>query len=104
MRGAIAARQQAIAEKGQPGVADVLPHCDKKTLDLVSSFQRAVVEDLVAKTLQAAREREARMLFVTGGVAANSELPQTFTLKAANERLPVYFPPRKLSTATPAII
>jgi N6-L-threonylcarbamoyladenine synthase len=104
MRGSIAARQHAIAEAGRPGVAEVLPHCDKKTLDLVASFQRAVVEDLVAKTLQAAREREARMLFVTGGVAANSELRQTFTLEAAKEGLPVYFPSRKLSTDNAAMI
>jgi N6-L-threonylcarbamoyladenine synthase len=104
MRGSIAARQRAIADAGRPGIADVLPLCDKKTLDLVSSFQRAVVEDLVAKTLQAAREREARMLFVTGGVAANSELRQTFTLEAAKEGLPVYFPSRKLSTDNAAMI
>ncbi len=104
MRGSIAARQKALAELARPSAADVLPHCDKRTLDLVASFQRAVVEDLVAKTLQAAREREARMLFVTGGVAANSELRQTFTLEAAKEGLPVYFPSRKLSTDNAAMI
>jgi len=104
MRGSIAARQKALAAMPKSAVGDVLPHCDKKTLDLVASFQRAVVEDLVAKTLQAAREREARTLFVTGGVAANSELRQTFALEAAKEGLPVYFPSRKLSTDNAAMI
>ncbi len=104
MRGAIVARQKALAATAKTAVGDVLPHCDKKTLDLVASFQRSVVEDLVAKTLQAARERGVRTLFVTGGVAANSELRQTFTLEAAKEGLPVYFPSRKLSTDNAAMI
>src|SRR5882724_10232633 len=104
MRGSIAARQAALAGMTRSGPADILPLCDKKTLDLVASFQRSVVEDLVAKTLQAARERGARTLFVTGGVAANSELRQTFALEAAKEGLPVYFPSRKLSTDNAAMI
>ena len=78
MRESIMARQQALAGIGKPTAADVLALCDKRTLDLVASFQRAVVEDLVGKTLQAAQERDARTLFVTGGVAANRELRETF--------------------------
>jgi N6-L-threonylcarbamoyladenine synthase len=104
MRESVAARQQALKGISKPTVNDVLPLCDKKTLDLVASFQRAVVEDLVEKTLQAARERETRTLFVTGGVAANSELRETFTREAAKEALPVYFPSRKLSTDNAAMI
>jgi len=104
MRESVTARQEAL--KGMPRltVENILPLCDKKTLDLVASFQRAVVEDLVSKTLEAAREREARTLFVTGGVAANSELRETFVGEAANEGLPVYFPSRKLSTDNAAMI
>jgi N6-L-threonylcarbamoyladenine synthase len=104
MREPVAARQQALKGIPKPTVNDVLPLCDRKTLDLVASFQRAVVEDLVAKTLRAAREREARTLFVTGGVAANSELRETFTRAAASEDLPVYFPSRRLSTDNAAMI
>jgi N6-L-threonylcarbamoyladenine synthase len=104
MRGSIAARQEALAGVASPKVEDVLPLCDKKTLDLVASFQRAVVSDLVAKTLEAARLSEARSLFVTGGVAANSELRERFELEAAKEGLAVYFPSRKLSTDNAAMI
>jgi N6-L-threonylcarbamoyladenine synthase len=104
MREAVIARQQALAGIAKPTANDVLPLCDKKTLDLVASFQRAVVEDLVEKTLEAAREREARTLFVTGGVAANSELRETFTREAAKDGLQVYFPSRKLSTDNAAMI
>jgi N6-L-threonylcarbamoyladenine synthase len=104
MRESIAARQQALAGIGKPTAENILVLCDKKTLDLVASFQRAVVEDLVRKTLQAAEERNARTLFVTGGVAANSELRERFTLEAAKAGLPVYFPSRKLSTDNAAMI
>ena len=104
MRESVAARQQALQGVAKPTANDVLPLCDRKTLDLVASFQRAVVEDLVSKTLRAARECEARTLFVTGGVAANSELRETFTRQAAQAGLPVYFPSRKLSTDNAAMI
>ncbi len=39
----------------KPKMEDYLAHCDKLTLDLVASFQRAMVEDLVGRTLAAAR-------------------------------------------------
>jgi N6-L-threonylcarbamoyladenine synthase len=104
MRTGIAERQKALAGVGHPKPEDVLRLCDKKTLNLAASFQRTVVNDLVAKTLDAAREREARTLFVAGGVAANSELRQRFELEAAQEGLPVYFPSRKLSTDNAAMI
>jgi len=104
MRESIAARRKALAEIAKPKPEDVLALSDKKTLGLIASFQRAVVDDLVAKTLDAAREREVRTLFVTGGVAANSELRERFELEAAKEGLPVYFPSRKLSTDNAAMI
>ena len=104
MRGSIAARQQAVDAMVKPAAADLLPLCDSKTLDLIASFQRAVVEDLVSKTLTAAREREVRTLLVTGGVAANSELRETFSAEAAKEGLPVFFPSRSLSTDNAAMI
>jgi N6-L-threonylcarbamoyladenine synthase len=88
----------------KPRAEEVLPLCDKKTLDLVASFQRAVVDDLVSKTLQAARDKHARTLFITGGVAANSELRQKFEREGAKEGVPVYFPSRKLSTDNAAMI
>ena len=83
---------------------DYLAHTDKATLDLVASFQRAMVEDLVGKTLAAARACDAATLFVTGGVAANNELRQRFEQDAALEGLPVYFPSRPLSTDNAAMI
>src|SRR5207245_5490396 len=92
------------SEIAKPKLEDYLAHCDKQTLDLVASFQRTMVEDLVAKSLTAARTYDSATLFVTGGVAANNELRQRFERDAAMEGLPVYFPSRPLSTDNAAMI
>jgi N6-L-threonylcarbamoyladenine synthase len=100
----IEARRHALALISKPKLEDYLAHCDRQSLDIVASFQGAMVADLVAKTLAAAREYEVETLFVTGGVAANNELRQTFEQEAAREGLPVYFPSRPLSTDNAAMI
>ena len=51
-----------------------------------------------------AASRVAAASPVTGGVAANNELRQTFEREAANEGLPVFFPSRPLSTDNAAMI
>ncbi len=104
MRGNIAERRQALSGLASRTPADYLAACDQQTLDLVASFQRAVVNDLVGKTLLAAREHNVATLFVTGGVAANSELRRSFQARAEGEGVPVYFPSRKLSTDNAAMI
>ncbi len=104
MKPAIEARQRALAKIAKPRFEDYLAASDATTRNLVASFQHAVVEDLVGKTLAAARECDAATLFVTGGVAANSELRQIFEQAAAREGLPVYFPSRPLSTDNAAMI
>jgi N6-L-threonylcarbamoyladenine synthase len=104
MRSSIEARRKALSTIGKPGLEDYLLHTDRKTLDLVASFQGALVSDLVMKTLAAARACNAATLFVTGGVAANNELRQRFEQYAAREGLPVYFPSRPLSTDNAAMI
>jgi N6-L-threonylcarbamoyladenine synthase len=104
MKEAIESRRRALAGIPKPQLEDFLRLCDKQTLDLVSSFQRAIVEDLVSKTLTAARAYDVATLFVTGGVAANNELRETFEKQGAQEGLPVFFPSRPLSTDNAAMI
>jgi tRNA N6-adenosine threonylcarbamoyltransferase len=104
MHPAVELRRKAIANTPQPRFEDFRRNCGKQTLDLVASFQRAMVKDLVGKTLAAARGYNAATLFVTGGVAANSELRQTFERDGAAEGLPVFFPSRLLSTDNAAMI
>lgn len=104
MREAIEVRRQALVKIPKPKLDDYLAHCDRVTLDLVASFQRALIEDLVGKTLAAAEANRVATLFVTGGVAANQELRQTFEREGAKNGLPVYFPSRPLSTDNAAMI
>jgi N6-L-threonylcarbamoyladenine synthase len=104
LRESIQTRRNALAAVTKPKFEDVLATCDKKTLDVIASFQRAIVEDLVGKTLSAARACDASTLFVTGGVAANNELRTTFERAGAEEGIPVYFPSRPLSTDNAAMI
>jgi len=104
MQAAIEERRKALAGISKPTTEDHLRLCDRPTLDLVASFQRAMVEDLVGKTLAAARAFDVATLFVTGGVAANHELRLHFERNAAQEGLPVFFPSRPLSTDNAAMI
>jgi len=71
---------------------------------VVASFQRTMVNDLVVKTLAAAREYDVRTLFVSGGVAANQELRAAFEREAGMEGISVFFPSRGLSTDNAAMI
>ena len=104
MKETIEVRRVKLAAIAKPALEDRLAACDKQTLDLIASFQRAVVEDVVKKTLAAAEEFTARTLFVTGGVAANSLLRATFTEKTSRTDLRVAFPSRALSTDNAAMI
>jgi N6-L-threonylcarbamoyladenine synthase len=104
MRSDVEARRNALLKTPKPQLEDYLANSNKLTLDLVSSFQRAIVEDLVGKTLAAARAYDVATLFVTGGVAANQELRQTFEREGAKVGLRVYFPSRPLSTDNAAMI
>jgi tRNA N6-adenosine threonylcarbamoyltransferase len=101
---AIEARRQALAGIDKPTLEDVRRLCDRQILNLVASFQRSMVNDLVGKTLAAARAYDVRTLFVSGGVAANQELRATFEREAAMQGLPVFFPSRALSTDNAAMI
>jgi N6-L-threonylcarbamoyladenine synthase len=97
-------RRNALRDLPKPTLDDYLRLSDRQTLNLVASFQRAIVTDLVTKTLAAAREYDVRTLFVSGGVAANHELRSTFQREAEMEGVPVFFPSRPLSTDNAAMI
>jgi N6-L-threonylcarbamoyladenine synthase len=64
--------------------------------DLCASFQRAVVEVLVKKTLRAARESGAKLVTVSGGVSCNRALRDQMSDACDRGRL-------KLLTAVPAL-
>ncbi len=78
--------------------------CPQPVLDLIASFQHAVVGDLMKKTFAAAEALGAARILVTGGVAANRELRTRFTAEAARRGLRVAFPTLALSTDNAAMI
>ena len=69
--------------------------------DLAASFQKAVVDVLFKKTINAAREFGAKEILVAGGVSANRVLRQTFR---AQTEFPVHIPPLSLCTDNAAMI
>jgi N6-L-threonylcarbamoyladenine synthase len=88
----------------RPTVDDALAMCDPITLDLIASFQHAVVGDLMKKTFAAAESLGVARMLVTGGVAANRELRARFTTEATRRGLAVAFPTLALSTDNAAMI
>ena len=74
--------------------------------DLVASFQEALVEVLVEKTISAALTHQARSVLVAGGVAANSHLRSRLEIRLfeAAPGLPLHIPPLKLCTDNAAMI
>ncbi len=100
----ITARRTALAAIENPGPQDALPLCDKETLNLIASFQRAVIDDLLRKTFAAAEALHVRSLVISGGVAANRELRRRFTQEASRRALSLAFPSIALSTDNAAMI
>jgi tRNA N6-adenosine threonylcarbamoyltransferase len=88
----------------KPSIEDALATCDPQTLDLIASFQHAIVGDLLKKTFAAQETLGAARIFVTGGVSANRELRARFTAEAARRNLRVAFPTLALSTDNAAMI
>lgn len=70
--------------------------------DAAASFQAAIVDVLVTKTLAAARELKVRQVLVCGGVAANGALRQAFATQSPP--LPLLIPPLSLCTDNAAMI
>jgi N6-L-threonylcarbamoyladenine synthase len=83
---------------------EALALCPQPTLDLIASFQHAVVGDLMKKTFAAAESLDATRILVTGGVAANRELRARFSAEATRRGLRVSFPTLALSTDNAAMI
>jgi len=72
--------------------------------DVAASFQEAVVEVLVKKTLLAAKETGIDTIIVGGGVAANSRLRSMITQKAQEHKLLVRIPKPSLCTDNGAMV
>ena len=69
--------------------------------DAAASFQLAIVDVLVSKTIEAAKQLEVEQILLSGGVAANKTLTQHFI---ANSPVPVLIPPPHLCTDNAAMV
>jgi len=99
----IEARRKAPAE-GARKAEQLRSLCTQQTLDLLASFQKVVVDDLVSRTLEVAEQSGARAVLVSGGVAANRRLRRTFEEESRMRGVEVFFPSRQLSTDNAAMI
>ena len=69
--------------------------------DAAASFQLAVVDVLVVKTIEAARQLKVEQILLSGGVAANKMLTQHFL---ASSPVSVLIPPPRLCTDNAAMV
>jgi N6-L-threonylcarbamoyladenine synthase len=69
--------------------------------DAAASFQLAVTDVLVVKTIEAARQLGVEQILLSGGVAANKMLREHFL---ANSPVPVLIPPPRLCTDNAAMV
>ena len=108
LRPAAIAREEALRSLDlagkKPLLDDLRALCDQPTLDLIASFQAAVVDNLLHRAFDAAELTRAQSLLVTGGVAANSELRRRFTDEADRRGLPIAFPSLALATDNAVMI
>ncbi len=93
LKTALSARLQ---KTGQP--------TEQALADLCASFQGAIVEQLVRKTLLAIDRTGLRELQVGGGVAANSALRAALGTAVSARGITLHLPPRKRCTDNAAMI
>lgn len=72
--------------------------------DLAASFQQAVADVLVEKTVDAALASRAQQVCICGGVSANRSLRTTATVRLDELDIPLYIPPLAFCTDNAAMI
>lgn len=86
-----------LRKRGSPFTAEELP-------DVVASYQEAIVDVLVEKTLRAAARNSISRVVICGGVAANSRLRERFRNDASRSGIDIFIPPPSLCTDNAAMI
>ena len=96
------ARRALLRAKPRPSLDEWLSVTPRRTLDLLASFQRTVIQELLSRAAAAAEQEGSRSLIISGGVACNSGL----RAEAGRAPLPcpVFFPTPELSTDNAAMI
>ncbi|MBI3984845.1 MAG: tRNA (adenosine(37)-N6)-threonylcarbamoyltransferase complex transferase subunit TsaD [Candidatus Levybacteria bacterium] len=77
-----------------------------ETVDICASFQKAIIDTLIVKTIKAARKYNVKSILLGGGVAANQKLKESITLQI-NDNLSgtkIFIPTKNLCTDNAAMI
>jgi len=77
---------------------------NKQLADIAASFQQAVVETLVEKTIKAALKHKVKTIALAGGVSANSALRKHLSERGKGEGFKVIIPPLEYTTDNAAMI
>lgn len=90
-------------------VLNYLNHCKMKNItykpeDIAASFQAAVIEVLVKKTIDCAKHTDMKKICVAGGVSANRELRAALKQAGQENGWELYYPPFTLCTDNAAMI
>jgi N6-L-threonylcarbamoyladenine synthase len=102
MEAEIETRRALRRETPVPSTDEWLAVTPPATLDLLASFQQAVITELLTRASNSADQIDARSLIISGGVACNSGLRQA--ANSAGLLYPVHFPSPGLSTDNAAMI
>jgi N6-L-threonylcarbamoyladenine synthase len=73
-------------------------------LDLVASYQQAIIEQLINRLEKALSQSEARSIHVSGGVSCNKALREQIASHFESKGIPVYAPQPSLTTDNAAMI
>ena len=100
--------QGLLARLLSPGLRDLnfeVLHGDAADpADLAASFQEAIVDVQVSKTIAAARDEGVGTVLLGGGVVANTRLRERIGAEGTRAGLRVLFPPPDLCTDNGAMI
>lgn len=81
-----------------------LPFAQEELADVASSFQEAIVDVLVEKTIRAASAFSISQIVACGGVASNSRLRQKFAEETKRQGMEIFIPPPYLCTDNAAMV
>ena len=84
----------------KPKPYDITKKPNKIVADLAASFETAVVDTLVTKTIKAAKEKKVKSVWIGGGVSANTKLREVLgeRLKKEIPNIQYFVPPMALTT------
>jgi N6-L-threonylcarbamoyladenine synthase len=102
MEAEVAARRALLRNQAKPTTEEWLAATPPRTLDLLASFQRAIIIELLTRAAAAAEGMNARSLIISGGVACNAGLRAA--ARSSHLPFPVHFPSPALSTDNAAMI